>query len=112
MDWENNYQPELMPFLAQKVVTDESGEKKNSRPEHPFIQLNQKIKGLEKQIQKYVEQVKNHKTKRDAYHTYRKNPSLFLENLFLQQNAYLEMMQNEDEMKNEDPKSLKFLLKN
>lgn len=44
------YQPELMPFLASKVVTDDNADKKTSRTEHPFMLLNQKVKGLEKQI--------------------------------------------------------------
>ncbi|CAD8148936.1 unnamed protein product [Paramecium octaurelia] len=112
VEQEMSYQPELMPFLAQKVVTEDNSEKKQQRAEHPFIQLNQKIKGFEKQIQKYIEQSKSHKLKRDAYYQYQKNPSLFLENLFLQQNSYLELMQNDDEMRNEDPKNMKFLMKN
>ncbi|CAD8064245.1 unnamed protein product [Paramecium primaurelia] len=112
VEQEMSYQPELMPFLAQKVVTEDNSEKKQQRAEHPFIQLNQKIKGFEKQIQKYIEQSKSHKLKRDAYYQYQKNPSLFLENLFLQQNSYLELMQNDDEMRNDDPKNMKFLMKN
>ncbi|KAM3147687.1 hypothetical protein pb186bvf_000015 [Paramecium bursaria] len=111
VDYELQYQPELMPFLAQKVVTEDSAEK-NKKPEHPFIQLNTKIKGLEKQIQRYIEQTKSHKQKREIYLAYRKSPSIFLENLFHQQNSYLEMMQNDDEIKNDDPKNMKFLLKN
>ncbi|CAK73885.1 unnamed protein product (macronuclear) [Paramecium tetraurelia] len=112
VEQEMSFSPELMPFLAQKVVTEDNSEKKQQRAEHPFIQLNQKIKGFEKQIQKYLDQSKSHKLKRDAYYQYQKSPSLFLENLFLQQNSYLELMQNDEEMSNEDPKNMKFLMKN
>ncbi|CAD8164975.1 unnamed protein product [Paramecium octaurelia] len=49
----------------------------NKGAEHPFIFLNQKIKGFEKQIQKYVDQSKSHKLKRDAYYQYQRSPSLF-----------------------------------
>lgn len=44
---DQNYAPKLMPFLASKVVTEDSGnDRKNPRTEHPFMILNQKIKSI------------------------------------------------------------------
>jgi SWI/SNF-related matrix-associated actin-dependent regulator of chromatin subfamily D len=46
VEGEHSYQPELMPFLASKVVTDDTTEKKNPRTEHPFMLLNQRVKSI------------------------------------------------------------------
>lgn len=48
IDTEIPFQPELMPFLASKVVTDDNSDKKTNRAEHPFMVLNQRVKSTHK----------------------------------------------------------------
>ena len=69
-----------MPFLAQKVVTEDQNDKKN-KIDHPFMILNNRVKAIEKQIFKTIEEIKTHQYKRDAYIEYEKDPIGFIENM-------------------------------
>ena len=69
-----------MPFLAQKVVTEDQNVKKN-KIDHPFMILNNRVKAIEKQIFKTIEEIKTHQYKRDAYIEYEKDPIGFIENM-------------------------------
>ena len=51
--------------------------------------LNNRVKAIEKQIVKTIEEIKTHQYKRDAYVEYEKDPIGFIENMTVQQNYYL-----------------------
>lgn len=77
-----------MPFLAQKVVTEDQNDKKN-KIDHPFMILNNRVKAIEKQMVKTMEEIKWHEYKRDSYKEYSLDGLCYLENMIVQQNVYL-----------------------
>ncbi|KRX03628.1 SWIB/MDM2 domain [Pseudocohnilembus persalinus] len=100
---------EIMPFLSQKVVMDE---KKDSQMIHPFMELNQNIKKLEKKQLEYLERLKSHKYKRDSYYAYSLQPSLFIENILLQQNQLLKIMNQTSKPALNEPNQLSYFVEN
>jgi len=102
---------DVMPFFAQKITTDEKMAQQANKDQN-LLALNQKLKKLDRKCADYIEKLKRHKSKRDAYEAYQKDPSLFIDNLILQQNNYLKVMHDDEIDQIEDPKKLGFLLEN
>jgi len=105
---------DIMPFFSHKVPFDERLEKMNPnmKQDHVLVNLSQKIKKLEKKAFEYVDKLKRHKAKRDSYLAYKKDPSLYIENLIYQQNTYLQTMMEDEVEHMDDPKNINFLTEN
>jgi hypothetical protein len=102
---------DVMPFFAQKITMDDKANA-NLKQDQNLLVLNQKLKKLEKKCVEYIEKLKRHKTKKDAYEGYQKDPISFIENLIQQQNNYLQIMHDDELDQVEEPRKLAFLLEN
>ena len=93
MEFDYPFSLEILPFFSKHVsAAEEKVQNQGMKTsEHPFLQIEQKLKRLEKKQIDLVEKIKRHSFKRESYMAYSENPLSFIDATIMQQNALLKV---------------------